>query len=562
MEFSASAAAQCELCHGCHGHFSLPKDWKNEQARVYVSSLNVPLSSKVCRPCRDDATRVLSNPSHVPRWEKGKARQQSNDCCIADCSSTSVALTSIASAEELEHILRERGLNGSISVPTPLCKRHYHMVYDALTSHKKTCVTCGARLKSGSHRPCQQPDIIRAHLSENTGFQGQIHSSDHVCMSCYRSHQVILEHNAVISTDSDLRRLLHQTSEQSPTVDEVHTYHDVVNVALIQTVVKVGYVLLEKRALLLPKIHSNFRQVARTLLATKGMEEPPEFTNLSSRWLLSELIGRLQHHMMYSCKVRKYGTLIYRPSSDIVLLLTEAMWKLQNAEQATDEIHAPVENREQYADCTSAHSKEDQQDMKNINKLIHSQIRTFLSEDAHVPYEHDNFNLDMLAKKIQPELWEQICLLTRSQRESKGTSAVNDPTSPAYHIKKVRRLFLLCAILFCTDDRCSMPMHTLITDVVESQGGSTLLVRMLNRIGVCASADTLSRFIQHKVSTCDEDGMKYLTPDTFTVVSADNIDFMHSFARIFCGRQTSSWHGTTVQVATYNISYEKEAAVF
>ena len=89
------------------------------------------------------------------------------------------------------------------------------------------------------------------------------------------------------------------------------------------------------------------------------------------------------------------------------------MWKLQNAEQATDEIHvhAPVENREQNADCTSAHSK-DQQDMKNINKLIHSQIRTFLSEDAHVPYEHDNFNLDMLANKIQPELWEQICLLT------------------------------------------------------------------------------------------------------------------------------------------------------
>ena len=144
---------------------------------------------------------------------------------------------------------------------------------------------------------------------------------------------------------------------------------------------------------------------------------------------------------------------------------------------------------------------------------------------------------------------EQICLLTRSKRESKGTSAMNDPTSPAYHIKKVHQLFLLCAILFCTGDRCSMPMHTLITDVVESQGGSTLLVRMLNRIGVCASADTLSRFIQHKVSTCDEDGMKYLTPDTFTVVSADKIDFMHSFARIFCGHQTSSWHGTTVKVA-------------
>ena len=41
--------------------------------------------------------------------------------------------------------------------------------------------------------------------------------------------------------------------------------------------------------------------------------------------------------------------------------------------------------------------------------------------------------------------------------------------------------------------------------------------------------------------------MKYLSHDTFTVVSADNIDFMHSYVRIFCGHQRSSWHGTTVQ---------------
>ena len=82
---------------------------------------------------------------------------------------------------------------------------------------KKTYVTCGARLKSGSHTPCQQPDIIQAHLSENTRFQGEIHSSDHVCMSSYRSRQVILEHNAVVSTDSDLRRLLHQNAEQTMT---------------------------------------------------------------------------------------------------------------------------------------------------------------------------------------------------------------------------------------------------------------------------------------------------------------------------------------------------------
>ena len=36
--------------------------------------------------------------------------------------------------------------------------------------------------------------------------------------------------------------------------------------------------------------------------------------------------------------------------------------------------------------------------------------------------------------------------------------------------------------------------------------------------------------------------------NAFTVASADNLDFIHSHARIYCGKQQSSWHGTTVQI--------------
>ena len=101
-------------------------------------------------------------------------------------------------------------------------------------------------------------------------------------------------------------------------------------------------------------------------------------------------------------------------------------------------------------------------------------------------------------------------------------------------MKRVRRLFLACYILFCINDRCSMPLHTLLTDTIESQGGSTLLVQMLNRLGVCASADT---FIQFKMSNCNTSLMKYLQPDMFTCISADNIDFMHSYAECFVGNK-------------------------
>ncbi len=72
---------------------------------------------------------------------------------------------------------------------------------------------------------------------------------------------------------------------------------------------------------------------------------------------------------------------------------------------------------------------------------------------------------------------------------------------PKHTQKKIRRYFILCCILFCTDARCSRPLHQLITNVVESQGGSALLIKILNRLGVCTSADTLSRFVQHKVHT-------------------------------------------------------------
>ena len=38
-----------------------------------------------------------------------------------------------------------------------------------------------------------------------------------------------------------------------------------------------------------------------------------------------------------------------------------------------------------------------------------------------------------------------------------------------------------------------------------------------------------------------------LDPDSFTIVSADNIDFMYAFARVHKGNTNASWHGTSVR---------------
>ena len=104
--------------------------------------------------------------------------------------------------------------------------------------------------------------------------------------------------------------------------------------------------------------------------------------------------------------------------------------------------------------------------------------------------------------------------------------------------------------MYCANDRCSMPMHVLIADLIESQGGTSFLIQALNKLGVCSSHDTLKRLIQSKVDTTKgkHPCSVFFNSSSFTVISVDNIDFLHSFARVFKGTQNSSWHGTTVQL--------------
>jgi len=119
--------------------------------------------------------------------------------------------SAVATSEEMQHAFDSTGLkcgNDPIPTPTPLCKNHYHLVYNALQSRQKCCVTCGSQLKLTNHRPCPKPDIIQLHLQERTGFEGEIHSQDRVFLTCYKSHLVILKENQPISTDSALKQLI------------------------------------------------------------------------------------------------------------------------------------------------------------------------------------------------------------------------------------------------------------------------------------------------------------------------------------------------------------------
>ena len=124
----------CKLCHTHHHQLSTPAEWRNEEARKFVVSLHVQSDALICKRCKDDVTRVLANPSHIPRWRKGGVTGK-DKCCITLCSQSVFAHGRLGSSEQMQGALDIAGLQVStdtMPVPTPFCKHHYHLVYNLI----------------------------------------------------------------------------------------------------------------------------------------------------------------------------------------------------------------------------------------------------------------------------------------------------------------------------------------------------------------------------------------------------------------------------------------------
>ena len=72
LKFKETEDSSCTIC-GCRDtQMSSPSQWKNEQARKLATSLQVHTNSLVCRPCRQDVSRLLADHTYVPRWREKK----------------------------------------------------------------------------------------------------------------------------------------------------------------------------------------------------------------------------------------------------------------------------------------------------------------------------------------------------------------------------------------------------------------------------------------------------------------------------------------------------------
>ena len=263
-----------------------------------------------------------------------------------------------------------------------------------------------------------------------------------------------------------------------------------------------------------------------TIANNNGISIPQDLPSQS--WLRSQLSSSLEHHMAYRCAVRKYGTLLYRYGGDLAHALTVLLARNRGRQSGNDESNIDdIDNESLTQVCIK------------LNTKCHAQISKLIQEDSLNPHRIEQFELDKFIGSLDPDIWKAVCLITRPSSRKENTT----------HVRKVRRVFATCVMLFTINRQCSFSLHTAIADAVESCGGSTGLQQLLNHVGACASIDTHARYVQHRVQEKSKQGAMACYPATsFTAVSTDNLDFIHKYSRVYSGNQGCSWHGTTVQI--------------
>ena len=169
-----------------------------------------------------------------------------------------------------------------------------------------------------------------------------------------------------------------------------------------------------------------------------------------------------------------------------------------------------------------------------------------IQNDKRKPYDYQSLDIDKQIKLVDPALMQHIQTLTKSYNE-KRQQGTADERSQSAHTKKVRRFYCLRVLLFCTNARCCMPVHLLLTDTIKYYRGSSELIRVLNRVGAVASEDTHARLVTYVSEQRKREIKEELNTDAFKVPSVDNIEVLLQYAKAYAGRMSSIWDGTSIQ---------------
>lgn len=158
---------------------------------------------------------------------------------------------------------------------------------------------------------------------------------------------------------------------------------------------------------------------------------------------------------MYSCKQWSVRTLLYKHGGNLWLAISTELVKNQSMKSSsTKDTFAPT--------CDDSEWVSAMQQWWNIYIRI-------VSPKMQKHHWHRNITHYKISGIPWPTSWESAHAF--DSRWETDTAMWTSRACPPLTQRK--RFFPLCALHFCTDHRCSMPLHTLLIDIMEICGVSS-----------------------------------------------------------------------------------------
>ena len=489
------------------------------------------------------------------RWHKRKQKPTLR-CVIQSCGNIAVKNTHLASRSNIQSILNQPVTSFTVEeedISVPLCQMHYNQLYTQL--NLSPCEACGCKPRKGErfNRHCPNTNTINTYLRIVSSEPSNLTEESVICTACYKHFTAVIKDKKVTTPREQVSKTQRNANidcvlgslalEQASIYErrDLATLSDYFNYIVTLICQKIGEKMKADEAMLLPNI---YRAFVHEINANTG-----SFNNIASvnesdlptiHWLLSHIQMHFDNMLEVQCRHKRYGTLLYHKCCDLVHALSLALGKceLKNSQ--------PTPNETEVQQCSAPTVEQQLQTVAlHLNAKLHERARM---RSLHDPQSLASFDLLAAWDNTDPELLTFLTLLTQPVRQSRRKLFETSLTPTDLNTRNMRLFYILCMLVFCTNNTCSVPLHVLLTEAILCHGGTLELVQILNRVGVVASVETLNRLATQIVQTRISEGIASdLDPETFSVVSVDNVDILQPYGFVSCLDATRSWHGTSVQ---------------